>query len=384
MPAKQSFYIPCLDGIRALAVMMVIVAHSGFEYLAPGGLGVTIFFFLSGFLITTLLRIEAMTSGTISIRDFYLRRVYRILPPLYVTIAFVCVCAALHILEGPLDWAAIGLTCVFVTNYLPMLHVGIPTGGLENLWSLAVEEHFYLVFPIAYFLLISRKVRRLWQSVAMAAACLLVLLWRIYLIYYLHRPTGDSGRVYLYTDTRIDSILFGSLMAVAINPLLDSLPRFLRDNVGKFALCGVALLAFTVAYRDELFRDTYRYSLQGVALGLIFLFVVSSPERWQARWLENPVLKYLGRRSYVLYLIHFAIARELFFDLRMSKFVTLPVSFALSLAFAEIMNRLVEEPMRRVKKRAMHSPFHASVSTPEDATQPVESIAGAPPTAGAA
>ena len=118
--AKERFYIPCLDGVRALAVLFVIAAHAGFAMIVPGGFGVTVFFFLSGFLITTLLRLEGAKTGTISIRDFYLRRVYRILPPMYVTIAFVCFLVWLHILSGKIHWKAIALTSVFFTNYLAL------------------------------------------------------------------------------------------------------------------------------------------------------------------------------------------------------------------------------------------------------------------------
>ena len=298
---KKQFYIPCLDGIRALAVLTVIVAHAGYGAFIPGGFGVTVFFFLSGYLITTLLRLESIDTGTISIRNFYLRRTYRILPPMYVTIVIVSILAWFHIVAGPVKWKGIALTSIFFTNYLFMFKLDLPPEGLTTLWSLAVEEHFYLLFPLVFLFMVSRRTRRLWQTVSIAISCLLVLIWRVYLIYFLHRPTGNIGRIYLYTDTRIDSILFGCLLAVSINPIIDELPEWILENAGKLALLGMAIMAFSLTYRDELFRDTFRYSLQGISLMLVFLFVVAAPESGWVRWLEHPVLKYVGRRSYVLY-----------------------------------------------------------------------------------
>jgi peptidoglycan/LPS O-acetylase OafA/YrhL len=364
--AKEHFYIPCLDGIRALAVLLVIVAHSGFEKFVPGGLGVTVFFFLSGFLITTLLRMENARAGTISIRDFYLRRIFRIQPPMYVTIVIICLLAWLHVLDGPLKWKPIALTCLFFTNYIGIWGFGMPPEGLQNLWSLAVEEHFYLVFPLLYLVFITAKLKKRWQGLALASLCLLVLLWRIYLIYFEHKATGVFGRVYSYTDTRIDSILFGCLMAIVFNPLFDDAPESLRGNAGKLALLGFGLLGFSIFYRDELFRDTFRYSLQGIALLLIFFFVVEAPGRAQVRWLENPVLRYIGRRSYVLYLIHYAVAVELFLRLHWSATATLFATLGISLVYAEAMDHLIEAPMRTLKRRAMRTSFHTQVITPED------------------
>lgn len=363
---KEHFYIPCLDGIRALAVLVVIVAHSGFERLVPGGLGVTVFFFLSGFLITTLLRIESARTGTVSIRDFYLRRIFRIQPPMYVTIVIICLLAWFRVLDGPLEWKPIALTCVFFTNYIGMWGFGTPPEGLQNLWSLAVEEHFYLVFPLLYLLFTTAKLNKRWQGLTLTSLCLLVLLWRIYLIYFAHKTTGVLGRVYSYTDTRIDSILFGCLMAVAFNPLFEDASDNLRKHAGKLALVGFGLLGFSLVYRDEMFRDTFRYSLQGVALLFIFFFVVAAPRLPQVRWLENPVLRYVGRRSYVLYLIHYAVAVELFLRLHWSATATLLATLIISFAYAEAMDRLVEVPMRTLKRKAMRASFHTQVITPED------------------
>src|SRR5258708_38738724 len=103
LPARKSLYIPSLDGIRAVSFMLVFLAHAGLEDKIPGGLGVTVFFFLSGYLITTLLRTEADQNGRISIRDFYIRRVLRIFPPFYLTILLGVLLHWTHLLSGPIS-----------------------------------------------------------------------------------------------------------------------------------------------------------------------------------------------------------------------------------------------------------------------------------------
>ena len=141
-------HIPALDGIRAVAVLLVFLSHTSEQPLIPGGLGVTIFFFLSGYLITTLLRREAASKGFISMSDFYLRRAFRILPPMYLTLAIAW--AITRFGHLPTQGNALGLfaTTFYFYNYADLLHLhALVPSGMNLLWSLMVEEHFYLVFP---------------------------------------------------------------------------------------------------------------------------------------------------------------------------------------------------------------------------------------------
>jgi peptidoglycan/LPS O-acetylase OafA/YrhL len=163
-PAHSSFYIPGLDGIRACAFLMVFLAHAlrgAVARFVPATLGITVFFFLSGYLITTLLRRERALTGSVSLRDFYLRRALRILAPLYVVYALAAAVArfALHDSAGN----GLGLLSVFFQcyNYTGQLlgHAQTPD-GMTVLWSLAIEEHFYLLFPVAYLLLRALAPRR--------------------------------------------------------------------------------------------------------------------------------------------------------------------------------------------------------------------------------
>src|SRR5712672_2112681 len=139
--------IPSLDGVRAVAVGLVFFAHSGLEKIVPGGLGVTIFFVLSGYLISTLMRIEYAAERKIDYRGFYLRRFLRLMPPLAVVVLLTSVFAAFALID---EFTPNGLFSVlfYYSNYFVIAHDfhGLPAGA-SVVWSLAVEEHYYLLYP---------------------------------------------------------------------------------------------------------------------------------------------------------------------------------------------------------------------------------------------
>ena len=140
--SKGAFHIPSLDGLRAVSFGIVFVAHAGLEHFVPGGFGVTVFFFLSGFLITTLMRTEFEKSGTLSLKAFYLRRVLRILPPFYFVLSVATALTGLAILGGTLDRQAVAAQFLHYANYWIVAHgYSGQALGTGVYWSLAVEEH---------------------------------------------------------------------------------------------------------------------------------------------------------------------------------------------------------------------------------------------------
>jgi peptidoglycan/LPS O-acetylase OafA/YrhL len=343
---KKTRYIPCLDGIRAISFLIVFVSHAGLDKIVPGGFGVTVFFFLSGYLITTLLRMEFEKTQTISFRGFYLRRVLRIFPPLYITLAFGLVLAFFRVVEGKILLGPVLAGIFHLTNYWNIFTDTKLPGGLGILWSLAVEEHFYLVFPALYFLL-ARGAARVWQAATLGSICAVVLLWRVLLIYHFH---ASSGRARLGTDTRIDGILFGCILAICANPLLDD-TKALSFRLGSIlAALGVGALLFSFLYRDEAFRETFRYTVQGVGLFPIFFLVLRWPASGWVRWLELPVLRYVGVLSYTLYLVHFVMlhAAE---RLAINPVLQGALALTAALAFAALMNHAVERPIGRFRSR---------------------------------
>lgn len=352
---QRPSYIPCLDGIRACAFLIVCVAHAGYEHLFPGGLGVTIFFFLSGYLITSLLRIEFEETGNISLKQFYIRRAYRILPPLYITLAIAGLVHFVGVNAGhgnTLGWIA---TFAYLFNYAELLSHGkaaLPS-GMGLVWSLMIEEHFYLLFPILYKTSVMRRWQKSRQVWILVVACVAVLLWRCVLVFYFKIPVEAKLRwTYSATDARFDAIALGCALAIAHNPWCNDAAGWLGRHAKLLAGLGCLLLLLTLAIREPHFRETLRYSLQIVALYPIFYFCVATPASGWVKWLSWQPLRWLGWISYSLYLCHEAIQAALRHVLPPGRLLLLALSFVLSLLYAWGMRRAVELPLRKLRSRA--------------------------------
>ena len=298
-----STHIKGLDGIRALSVLIVITAHTLGIVNIPGGFGVTVFFFLSGFLITTLLLKEFEKSKKINYKNFMMRRVLRILVPLYTVyfllllLNFLGLYPATYTLDGVLSQV------FFLTNYYKIF------GNEDNLldgtgiiWSLAVEEHFYILFPLLFVVFVKRKVEYLlYFSVIL---CLIILGWR----YYLSFEYEEYSRFYLATDTRFDSILYGVVLALIMNVKNMFV---IKNKISLTDICiiffSLSGLMFTFLYRDSEFRNTLRYTIQGLSLMPLFYYSVTRPNNFLFSWLNLSVLKIIGLYSYMMYLVHFPI-----------------------------------------------------------------------------
>lgn len=300
---KTRFKIPSLDGIRAIAISFVFLAHAGADRFVPGGFGVTVFFFLSGFLIATLIRREYEKRGRLNIKNFYLRRVFRILPPFYSALLLAYLLDAMGLLPGRSTIEGWVMYALHIGNYAQIFWPELsPPQGTSVYWSLAVEEHFYMVFPFLAALLLAKKSRRLTFSV-FGSILILVLLLRIYLV-----AIGSSeNRTYMGSDTRVDSILIGCALAFLRNPILDvSTNSSLWKKVLTLVL-AVGLLLFCFIYRDPDFRETYRYTLQGIALVPVFYLSIRCAHWPLFKWLEFRPIRYFGQLSYTFYLLHYMI-----------------------------------------------------------------------------
>ena len=305
-PAKEGFQIPSLDGIRAASFMVVFASHAGLQRVLPAHFGLTLFFFLSGYLITTLLRMEYEKTGDISIRQFYLRRVLRIFPPFYLVLALTAALTALGLLGSALSAPALIAQASHLTNYYIIRHgwwVGMPP-GTSVYWSLAVEEHFYLGFPLLY-LFLRRRLRSNEQiAAALFSLCALILAWRAVLVFGLD---VSRDRTYIATDTRIDSILFGCVLAVWHNPVLDKPTIGDRSLARVWLPLGVAMVILSVVVRQPAFDQTLRYTLQSAGLFPFFIAAVRWHDRGVFRLLNLRPVKYVGMLSYSLYLLHFTV-----------------------------------------------------------------------------
>jgi len=339
-------HIPSLDGLRAVSISIVFIAHAGLDRVIPGGLGVTIFFVLSGYLITTLMRTESANHGAVSISAFYTRRAFRILPLFYSVLTLAVVATLfLGLAGGSVNVAATAAQYGHITNYWAIFRGGfIPGTGVY--WSLAVEEHFYLLFPVAFAFLQRRGVSLRNQARLFLGISAGVLLWRLALVHVWH---VSVDRTYLATDTRIDSILIGCAIAVALNPRLDTMPsvRTLRLSAGVSA----AVLLGSLLLRTDAFRETFRYSIQSVAIAGLLIYVVACPTDLPGRLLNTRPMAWLGRLSFAFYLVHHVILLE--YRDHWSAVPAALLGLATALLVAVALQRLVEQPAHRMRVRLL-------------------------------
>ena len=346
---NNSFYIPSLDGIRAVAAMLVFVAHAGWSHIIPGGFGVTIFFFLSGYLITTLLRREYENTGSINLKKFYLRRAYRIFPPLYIVLFLIAILALAGIVEHQMrPWAVVSQVFYWTNYYIVFYGEEHFVPRTSVYWSLAIEEHFYFIFPLVFLLTIHRFSYSRMASFFLVF-CVLVLIWRYWLIL-----VGGMSQDYTYyaTDTRFDSLLFGCIMGVWKNPVADNDWK-LSYHFRWIVLClALILLLFCFVWRDSVFRETLRYTLQGIGLFPIFWLAIRHPDWLVFRWLSWRPVRFLGVISYTFYLSHLfliALVGQLLDTNNL--LIHAVLSFFLTVAFATLMFYVVERPIADLRRR---------------------------------
>lgn len=375
--------IPSLDGLRAVAIAFVVVSHLQLVYqsgttravdiplaslgrfqfgFAQGGFGVTIFFFLSGYLITTLLRLELERTGSIRLRDFYLRRVLRIFPPLYVVlVAGLAVTIVGPVAGWHLTTAGVLSEALYFNNYYQVAAYptyGAPAGSWV-FWSLAVEEHFYLLFPFAYLGLARLTTSRLRQGVALAAACALVLAWRLLLVTHYH---PIEFRTFLATDTRIDSLLFGCILAIVENPALE--PSRISESTWKTLLLPIGLIGIVVSWQMQGYRlhEGIVYTLQGLCLMPVFVGAVRYPTWWLFRPLNWPWVRFLGLISYVVYLVHGTVIVAVQQHMHPGLVADLVV-VVIALVIGIVMRQLVEKPCARLRHRLSHAVLPTGAET---------------------
>jgi peptidoglycan/LPS O-acetylase OafA/YrhL len=338
--------IPSLDGIRAIAVGIVFFAHTGLEHIVPGGLGVTIFFVLSGYLISTLLRIEHRDRQRIDYRGFYLRRALRLMPPLLIVVILIAIVSAA--LNQP-GFSLQGLLAVifYFGNYYAIANdfAGLPA-GLGIVWSLAVEEHYYLLYPPLAALLL--RIGRVGLSATtLVALCAGVFLWRCWLV---SQGVSDNYLT-MASDTRIDAILVGCLLALWRNPWVDGHTVNASRDAAFIAASLLALLG-SLLYRDEFFRMTLRYSVQSVAVAVLLYYAVAYANVRPFSWLNHRALVYVGTISYTVYLSHHFILNLLATQWPQLQWLgTTVLALLLTLAVAEPMRRWVEQPCARLRRR---------------------------------
>jgi peptidoglycan/LPS O-acetylase OafA/YrhL len=347
--------IPSLNGMRAISVLLVVLSHSGFGTIVPGGLGVTIFFFLSGYLITTLMLTESERLGNIAILSFYARRIFRLAPALLITLIIAYSLTYFGLLPGQITLEGLTAQLLYFANYFTIFFDpgdNKIAGGTGILWSLAVEEHFYIFLPLLMALFVKNAWRPRTIGIVFIIPCLVVLAWRIHLV---QSPEFSTIRTYYASDTRIDSIIYGCLMALLINPQRVS-HRSKNMSLLQWALfsIGIGFLLLSLIYRNPVFRETFRYSLEGIALFPIFYFAILFHDNALFRHLNSVWAIRIGTYSYAIYLIHEIILFAIFKNapsVANNSFVVFPVALMISIAFAAAIDSFVDPYFKQLRHK---------------------------------
>lgn len=353
---KKRRYITGLDGIRAIAVIMVLAYHLKLALFKSGFLGVTVFFVLSGYLITGILISEVEEEGTIDLKNFWLRRIRRLVPAVMsmaVVIIFVsAVVNRIIFTKGCKDFLA---SVLGFNNWWQIFNkvsyfeaAGVPS-PFTHCWSLAIETQFYLIYPLIllgiYKLVKSREEGRAKRGLLFAGVTLLLALISVILMIVLFDPQQDASRVYYGTDTRAFSLLFGALLAILWE--YQMVPRRLSASVNMVlgSVSFAVLLVMTIAINGS---SNFWYrggQFFGTILTVLMVYAVSGRKTWLSRFLSNPVLKWIGDRSYSIYLWHYPIILLISKGIKASWWITL-IEIVLSVVLAELSYRFIETPIR--------------------------------------
>jgi len=352
-----------LDGLRGIAVLVVVLYHAGIWQIPGGFLGVDIFFVLSGFLITSLLLDEATRTQTLDRANFYLRRLRRIMPALITILIFAVVAAALwapdsaYGVRRDLPWA---LTSVLNWSYLffnqsYFVNISRPP-LLQHLWSLSIEEQYYVVWPLV--VLASVKTKWLRGHFRSAIFCLAGIgalastLWMRWLSIKHGFPVPhDPSRVYFGTDTHAMGLLVGSALAAVVRPEKFQL-KITPDRktaLNVLALGSIAGLTFYIMRIGELDESLFRGGFLIVSLLTAGLILASiHPGLMWGRLLDVPVLRWFGLRSYGIYLWHWPIFMLLRpgVDVNWPEPVVFGIRISLVLLISALSCRYIEIPIR--------------------------------------
>ncbi|MGM7636687.1 acyltransferase family protein [Bacillus sp. Hm123] len=363
-PIKENRrYMYGLDGLRALAVLAVIFYHLEVPWMSGGLLGVTVFFVLSGYLITDLLLTEWDQTQRIDFKRFWIRRARRLLPAMFMVLVVVVAYVALFDqgflvrLKGDVlaallyvsNWWLVFQEVSYFDSFQPAL--------LTHFWSLGVEEQFYLIWPVVIFLgLRYIPKRRILLGLTMLGAILSALLMA-----FMYEPGTDPSRVYYGTDTRAFSLLIGAALAIVwpsrkLSHKVEGMPRNFLDVIGSL---GLLLFFLMVCFSTQ--YDTFLYRGGMVLLSIataVVVAVLAHPASRLGKVLSFKPLRWIGERSYGMYLWHFPVIVLTGAGMDTDLFKA-SLQLVLIFSLSALSYQLIEQPIRKGdlgdRLRAWHS-----------------------------
>jgi peptidoglycan/LPS O-acetylase OafA/YrhL len=351
-------YIPAIDGLRAIAVVAVMLYHLGISWIPGGFLGVDLFFVISGYVITRLLLDSIQERGGLDLRDFYLARIRRLLPPLVFVIVVTSIVVGLwapdttkkFLTDAPFSLFG-GMNWWLVFNHQDYFETSGRPPLLQHTWSLAVEAQFYLVWPLILLLVLKYFGKKVIPAAALAIAAISGIALMLVSFQIDAASSSKVSHVYFGTDTHSIGLFLGAALAVSWIPQNFNLQVTRRaqdfiDGIGVFGFIGI-LATFLLI--DETKPTLYKiaFPLAGLFGTAILISIVHPASRF-APLLRNKVLLWIGERSYAIYLWHwviFQISRPQV-DIDGQNWALFLLRILLVLAMADISLRVVELPIR--------------------------------------
>jgi len=344
---SKDHYLPSLDGWRAIAILMVVFSHAlttasahdggalNLVAFRVGTFGVMLFFAISGYLICTRLLIEEETAGSISLRLFYIRRIFRILPPAYVYLAIVAF---------TVSWSDIAPAAFFYSNYVE------PRSWFTgHFWSLAIEEHFYLLWP-PILVWVGRR-RAIWAGVSLIA---LTVVLRQIAVHQLPPGADLPG----YTHLRLDAFMFPCLLAILLRDarIANCFRMLMTPRIWCSAI-SVLAAGIIAGVLYPWWREPQRL-LQSAILPVLIVATVLRPHDWMARQLNRPWMERIGRVSYSIYLWQQLVFAPMLHNWGVA-YLRIPAQVVVVFALAAASYRWIEQPMIAWGKRMASSPANS-------------------------
>jgi peptidoglycan/LPS O-acetylase OafA/YrhL len=341
---------PELDGIRGLSVLAVIAWHVAIPFVKAGNIGVDVFFVLSGFLITTLLLQEWGKTGTIGLKNFYIRRALRLFPVLFVVMLLYGIYAFFY---EPAETAAntykyILATLFYVANWVQVIF-GLHHPVLGHTWSLAVEEQFYIFYPLLLLGFLRLKISQRWLLLVFALIIADVFFNR----YWIWQGETSYDQAHMSLNTRADALLVGCFVSVMVVNGLIPTKMWMVILVRILSVCSTVLLCWMIVggISDENFYKYGGATLAAICVGFVLLDLMGRPLKLMQKFLQNPALVWTGRLSYGLYLWHIPVFYWLGTHDNWSGIQVQGLRFAAVFLVAAASYYLIEQPFLKLKEK---------------------------------